>query len=179
MKIDHYVSALQLRGLISLVPCGLLAIGGVVLHAQAQDASGGGTYFVMPGVRSQFQFNVDHVQCKVGHTVLPDGTAFQMFMFSTSVDSVTIDSAAKSVTITGSMVSIVDLRSPIGTTVRMSETVPYTAYAKEGGTPGAQADFFSVIVLYDAHAPGPNQFDLFGSPATFAGDLLTGSVTVK
>src|SRR5947208_3218066 len=62
--------------------------------AQGSQASGGGTYFVEPGVRSEFQFNPSHVQCKIGKTVFPDGTALQMLMFSTSIDTVSIDSAA-------------------------------------------------------------------------------------
>jgi hypothetical protein len=63
----------------------------------------------MPGMRSEFQFNESHVQCKVADAALPDGTGFQMFMFSADIESVSIDSLAKTVTITGTMVSIVDL----------------------------------------------------------------------
>jgi hypothetical protein len=109
---------------------------------------------------------------------MPDGTVFQMLMFSTSVDSVNIDSAAKTVTITGSMVSIVNLRFTDGTTANLSETVPYVATAKDGGTPGAGEDTFSLTVTY-SDTPGLDQFDLFGSPATFAGTLVTGNVTVR
>ena len=101
-----------------------------------------------------------------------------MFMFSTSVDSVTVDSAAKTVVLTGSMVSIVNLRFPDGTTANLRETVPYVAYAKDGGKPGAGADFFSLTVDY-TDTSGLDQFDLFGSPATFSGTLVTGNVTVK
>src|SRR5689334_25347577 len=101
MRINHY---------FGLAVCGLLALVPLHLQARAQHASGGGTYFVAPGMRSEFQFNQAHVQCKVGHGVMPDGTVMQMFMFSTSVDSVTIDTAAKTATLTGSMVSIVNLR---------------------------------------------------------------------
>ena len=146
------------------------------VQAAGSQASGGGTYFVEPGVRSQFQFSLSHVQCKVGHAVLHDGTVFQMYMFSTSVDSVTIDSAAKTITITGSMISIVRLRSPDGTSATLTETVPYTAYAEDNADPGAGADFFSLTVVY---APGLGQAEVFGSPATFAGTLETGNVTVK
>ena len=177
MKIDHYASALPLARLVGLAACGLLAIGLVPLQAQAQHASGGGTYFVAPGMRSEFQFKQAHVQCKVGHGVMPDGTVMQMFMASTSVDSVSINSAAKSVTITGSMVSTVVLRFTNGTTARLTETVPYTAYAKDNSASGG-ADFFSVTVLYK-NTPGLDQFDLFGSPATFAGNLVTGNVVIK
>src|SRR5438445_2825659 len=148
MKTSHHVSGLHFGRLVGLAVCGLLTTGHVAVRAQAQQASGGGTYLVMPGVRSEFQFDQAHVQCKVGHTVLDDGTVLQMFMFSTSIDSVTIDSAAKTVTITGSMVSIVNLRFPDGTTANLSETVPYVAYGKDGGTPGAGADFFSLTVIY-------------------------------
>jgi len=108
---------------------------------------------------------------------MPDGTVMQMFMSSTSVDTVSIDNAAKTVTITGSMVSIVRLRFTDGTTATLSETVPYTAYAKDNGASGG-ADFFSLTVVYK-DAPGLDQFDLFGSPATFAGDLVTGNVVIK
>jgi len=163
---------------MGLVAGGLLAIGSIASQAQAQQASGGGTYLVLPGVRSEFQFDQAHVQCKIGHTVMDDGTVLQMFMFSTSVDSVTIDSAAKTVSITGSMVSIVNLRLPDGTTANLSETVPYVAYGKDGGAPGSGADTFSLTVDYK-DTPGLDQFDLFGSPATFAGIVVTGAVTIR
>src|SRR5438128_12620935 len=171
MRICSYFLGLGSGRLIGLAACGLLATGGLTVQAQAQQASGGGTYFVEPGLRSEFQFNETEVQCKVGHAVLGDGTVFQMLMFSTSVDSVSIDSAANTVRITGSMVSIVNLRFPDGTTANLRETVPYVAYAKEGGKPGAGADFFSLTVDY-TNTSGLDQFDLFGSPATFSGTLV-------
>src|SRR5207253_7596863 len=127
---------------------------------------------------SEFQFDQAQVQCKIGHTVADDGTVMQMFMFSTSVDSVVIDSAARTVTITGSMISIVNLRFPDGTTANLSETVPYVAYAKDGGAPGAGVDYFSLTVVYK-NTPGLDQFDLFGSPATFAGTVVTGGVNIR
>ena len=68
--------------------CAYLGAAGLVpAQAQSHHASGGGTYFVMPGMRSEFQFSESHVQCRVGHAVLPDGAGFQMFMFSTDIDS--------------------------------------------------------------------------------------------
>ena len=158
--------------------CGLIMTENLALQAQAGQASGGGTYFVHPGIRSEFQFDQAHVQCKIGHTVLPDGTVFQMLMFSTSVDSVKIDSTAKTVDITGSMVSMVNLRFTDGTTANLIETVPYAVHAEDHGTPGAGVDLFSLTVLY-VGTPGLDQFDLFGSPATFAGTLATGNVTIK
>ena len=152
----------------------------LVAPAQAASsyASGGGTCFIEPGIRTELQFSLSHVQCKVGHAVMPDGTVFQMYMFSTSVDSVAIDSAAKTVLITGSMISIVELRFTDGTSARLTETVPYTAFAEDNANPGAGADFFSLTVDY-TDTPGLDQFDLFGSPATFAGTLETGNVTVR
>jgi hypothetical protein len=177
MKIGRYTSGLHRGLLIALAACSSLSTGPLTIQAQAQHASGGGTYFVAPGMRSEFQFNQAHVQCKVGHGVMPDGTVMQMFMASTSVDSVSIDSAAKTVTITGSMVSIVELRFTDGTTARLTETVPYTAFAKDNSASGG-ADFFSLTVVY-TDTPGLDQFDLFGSPATFAGDLVTGNVVIK
>lgn len=148
------------------------------VSATGGHASGGGTYFVEPGVLSEFQFSPSRVQCKVGHAVLPGGIAFQMFMFSKGVDSVTIDSGAKTVVITGTMVSIVALRFPDGTSAVLSETVPFVAFAEDDGTPGAGSDFFALTVLY-ADTPGLDQFDLFGSPATFAGVLESGNVLVE
>ena len=156
----------------------LFGAAGLGVQAQAQQASGGGNYFVEPGIRSEFQFDQARVQCKIGHSVLADGTVFQMLMFSTSVESVSIDSAANTVTITGSMVSIVNLRFTDGTTANLIETVPYVAYAKDGGTRGAGADFFSLTVDF-TDTSVLDQFDLFGSPATFSGTLVTGNVMVR
>ncbi len=181
MRIGYYFSGFgpgRLGRLVGLTACGLLATAHVTARGPAQHASGGGTYLVMAGVRSEFQFDQARVQCKIGHTVLDDGTVLQMFMFSTSVDSVTIDSRAKTVTITGSMVSIVNLRFTDGTTAHLSETVPYVAYGNNGGAPGSGADFFSLAVVYK-NTPGLDQFDLFGSPATFAGTVVTGGVTIR
>ena len=148
------------------------------VQAAGSNASGGGTYFIEPGIRTELQFSLSHVQCKVGHAVLHDGTVFQMYMFSTSADSVTIDSAARTVLITGSMLSIVKLRFPDGTSATLTETVPYTAFAQDNANPGAGADFFSLTVDY-TDTPELDQFDLFGSPAVFAGVLETGNLTVK
>ncbi len=178
MRISNYFLGLGCGRLIGLAACGLLTMGSLTVRVQAQQASGGGTYAVEPGLRSQFQFDETEVQCKIGHAVLGDGTLFQMFMFSTSVDSVSIDSAAKTVTITGSMVSIVNLHFPDGTTAHLTETVPYVAYAIDGGATGASEDFFSLTVVYKDTA-GFDQFDLFGGPATFAGTIVTGAVTIR
>jgi hypothetical protein len=147
-------------------------------HAWGTQASGGGTYFVEPGIRSEFQFNSAHVQCKIGHAVMPDGTTIQMLMQSTKIDSVTVDSVAKTAVITGTMISIVQLRFTDGTSSTLSETVPFVMYAEDHGTPGAGGDFFSLTVLY-ADTPDLDQFDLFGSPATFAGTLETGNIEVR
>jgi hypothetical protein len=91
---------------------------------------------------------------------------------------VAIDSEAKTVLITGSMISIVRLRFPDGTSATLTETVPYTAFAQDNGNPGAGADFFSLEAIY-VDTPELDQFDIFGSPAVFAGTLETGNVTVK
>jgi hypothetical protein len=160
--------------------CAYLGTAGLVpAQAQSHHASGGGTYFVEPGIRSEFQFSESQVQCKVGHAVLPDGTGFQMFMFSTDIDSVSIDSLAKTVTITGTMVSIVDLYFTDGTAVTLMEVVPFLAFGEDNGTPGAGTDYFALTVVYNPDLPGLNQFDLFGSPATFAGVLASGNVVVR
>jgi hypothetical protein len=178
MRIDRFFSGMSPVRLAGLLAGGLLMTGPLAIQARAQHASGGGTYFVEPGIRSEFQFDQAHVQCKIGHTVMADGTVLQMFMFSTSVDSFTIDTATKTVTITGSMVSMVNLRFPDGTTANLSETVPYTARGADNATPGGDGDFFSLTVLYQ-DTPGLDQFDLFGSPATFAGTLVSGNVVIK
>src|SRR5437667_7665909 len=178
MKIAHSPLSLHFGWLGGLIICAVLMAVGQVVQAQAQHASGAGTYFFAPGIRTELQFDQAHVQCKIGYAVMPDGTVIQMYMFSTSVDSVEIDSAAKTVTITGSMISIVNLRFTDGTTANLSETVPYVAYGKDGGTPGAGAAFFSLKVVYK-NTPGLDQFDLFGSPATFAGAVVAGDVTIR
>lgn len=147
-------------------------------YASGDQAGGGGTYFVKPGILSEFQFSKVHVQCKIGHGVLSDGTTLQMLMESTSIDSVTIDSAAKTVTITGTMISIVRLQFGPGTPVTLTETVPFVVFAEDNGTPGAGADFFSLTVLY-VDTQDLDQFDLFGSPATFSGTLETGNVRIR
>ena len=148
------------------------------VQAASSSAGGGGTYHIEPNIRTEFQFSETHVQCKIGHAVLPDGTVFQMLMFSTSIDSVGINSAAKTVLITGEMTSIVNLRFTDGTTAHLTENVPFLVYAKDNGTPGAGGDFFSLTVDY-TDTPDLDQFDLFGSPATFSGTLETGDVTVR
>jgi hypothetical protein len=142
--------------------------------ARAGQASGGGTYFIEPGIRTELQFDQSHVQCKVGHAVFPGGTSFQMLMFSQSIDSVSV--VGNTVTITGSMVSIVNLRSPNGTATTFNETVPFVAAGVDNGTPGAGVDQFGLTVVY---APGSGQALLFGTPATFAGTLVTGDVVVQ
>ncbi len=147
-------------------------------QALDQHASGGGTYFVEPGIRSEFQFDESHVQCKIGHAVLPDGTTLQMYMASTSIDSFTIDSTAKTVAITGTMVSIVRLRFNGGGAATLTESVPFVVFGRDKGNPGAGQDFFSLTVLY-ADTPELDQFDLFGSPATFAGTLVAGNIEVR
>jgi len=167
----------RFAGLVTSILLFSLTFAGPV-QAASSHASGGGTYFVDEGIRSQFQLSQSQVQCKVGHAVMPDGTVMQMRMFSTSVDAVTINSAAKTVLITGSMVSIVVLRFTDGTSATLTENVPYTAFAQDNATPGAGADFFSLTVVY-VDTPGLDQFDLFGSPAVFSGIVETGDVTVR
>jgi len=137
------------------------------------QAFGQGTSFIDPGVLTAFQFDETEVICTVGQAVMPDGTVMQMFMGSEHVDSVTIDSHAKTAVITGSMASLTRLHSPDGTNTQLWEIVPFKAYAKDKGK-----DFFSLTVNF-TDTPGLDQFDLFGSPATFAGTLVSGSITVK
>jgi hypothetical protein len=158
-------------------------IGFLVAQADTH-ASGGGTYSPGEGLLSQFQFSEAHSQCKIAHGVLPDGTVIQMYMDSTSIDSVTIDSAAKTAVITGQMTSIVRLRPPGGDSITMSESVPFTVNAQDNGTPGAGKDFFGLTVIYDPNAPltgGLNQFTFFGSTptTTFSGVLLSGNIVVR
>jgi hypothetical protein len=174
------VNLRQKRSLIVLVLSFALLSPMLSVRVQATNdhASGGGTYFVKPGILSEFQFSQSHLQCKIGHGVLPDGTILQMLMFSTNVDSVTIDSAAGTVLITGTMISTTRLRFTDGTTVKLSETVPYSAFAEDNGKPGTNADFFSLTVEYVDTAE-LDQFDVFGSPATFSGVLESGNVTVR
>jgi hypothetical protein len=168
--------------LVLLLLCACLGAGGLApAQARSHHASGRGTNLLEPGIRSEFQFTKSHVLCKVGHAVMPDGTHFQMSMFSTDIDSVTIDSLAKTVTITGTMVSIVDLRSPDGTAEMLMEVVPFVAFGEDNGTPGAGKDYFELMVVYNPYLPSPNQFEFFGgsNPVTFAGVLASGNVVVR
>lgn len=160
-----------MRIFLSILLATVLAEGG------ASHASGGGTY-LLGDIRTEFQFSNAHLQCKIGHAVFPDGTIIQMFMESKTVDTFTINSPARTVAITGTMLSTVRLRFPDGTSTTLSESVPFTAFAQDNATPGASADVFSVTVSY-ANTPGLDQFDLFGSPATFSGVVETGDVVVR
>jgi hypothetical protein len=167
--------------LFFLATCGIVVMSPHPARAASDHASGGGTYLVEPGILSQFQFSESRVQCKVGHAVLGDGTVFQMWMFSTDIDSVAINSANHSVVIHGMMVSMVTLNFPNGSRANLSETVPFTAYGKDNGTPGAGVDFFSLTVVYTP-TPDLDQSDLFGALATFApfsGSIATGEVIVN
>ena len=56
--------------------------------------------------------------------------------------------------------------------------MPFVAFAQDNATPGAGADAFSITVIYP-NTPGLDQFDLCGSPATFAGTLETGDIVVR
>src|SRR5437762_3269573 len=168
MKITYPSSRKRFGWSAGLVTCALFGAAGLGVQAHAQQAGGGGTYFVEPGIRSEFQFDQAQVQCKIGHAILGDGTVFQMLMFSSSVESVSIDSAAGTVTITGNMVSIVNLRFPDGTTANLRETVPYMAYGKAVGKPGAGAAVFSLTDHYtDTYRL--DQVDLFGSMDSVSG----------
>src|SRR6266852_3794292 len=157
----------------------LLFVASCTVPAQggAAHASGGGTY-ILSGIRTEFQLTETHVQCKIGTGVFPDGTVIQMYMERRTINAVTIDSAAKTVVISGTMVSEVRLRFTDGTSTTLTETVPFVAFAQDNATPGAGADTFSLTVLY-VDTPSLDQFDLFGSPATFAGTLETGDVEVR
>ena len=146
-------------------------------EGSANHASGGGTY-ILSGIRTEFQFSESHVQCKIAHGIFPTGTVIQMFMESKTINAVTIDSTAKTVVISGTMVSTTRLRFTDGTSATLTETVPFVAFAQDKATPGAGADTFSITVIY-TNTPGLDQFDLFGSPATFAGTLETGDVEVR
>jgi hypothetical protein len=159
---------------------------GPVTSLAAQSGShahGGGTYSPTgTGFLSEFQFNEAHVQCKIAHGVLPDGTAIQMFMDSTSINSVSV--TGNTAVITGQMTSVVRLHPPGGGTVTLSESVPFNLNAQDNG--GVGKDFFGLTVTYNPNAPGPgglNQYKFFGAtPAnpttTFSGVLLTGNITV-
>jgi len=152
-----------------------------VMHEPAEGASShataGGTY-LLGGIRTEFQLSEAHVQCKIAHGTFPDGTLIQMYMESKTINSVTIDSSAKTVVISGTMVSETRLRFTNGTSTTLTETVPFVVMAKDNATPGAGADTFSITVIY-TNTPGFDQFDLFGSPATFAGTLESGDVDVR
>ncbi len=150
----------------------------VAQGSPGHQATGGGTY-ILSGIRTEFQLSETHVQCKIGRGVFPDGTVIQMFMESKTINAVTIDSEAKTVVISGTLVSETRLRFTNGTSTTLTETVPFVVFAQDKATPGAGADTFSITVNY-TNTPGFDQFDFFGgSPVTFAGTLETGDVEVR
>ena len=168
MRSSRYASVLILWACLG-------AMGLAPATAHGSTASGGGTYSLGPGISSEFQFSESHVQCKVAHAVMADGSVLQMMMFSTDIDSVSI--VGNTATITGTMVSIVNLRSPKGGTMTFNETVPFTLTAVDNGTPGAGVDTYSLSVVY---APGGGQATFFGGTnITFGGTLTSGDVVVR
>ena len=77
------------------------------------------------------------------------------------------------------MINPVRLRFTDGSTITLSESVPYVVNAQDNGTPGAGKDVFGLTVVYNPSAPktgGLNQAALFGSPATFAGCVVRGGI---
>ena len=137
-------------------------------------ASGGGTYFVLEGVRSQFQFSPSSLQCKVAQAGAPPG--LQMFMFSTAIDSFDID--GNEVTITGQLAS---------TTVTAgecedgcTEVVDFIAVGTDNGTPGGGVDTFSLTVQYEDEGPQEGIFFGlgFGDPAVFGSTVVSGNVNI-
>ena len=187
MNMANYVPGLRLGRLAGILACGLLMAGHLTVQARdgaltsgaeklGHVAFGDGTSLLEPGVVTAFQFDGTTVMCSVGRAVMADGTVLQMFMVSEHVDSVTIDLEDKTVIITGSMVSYTKLHFANGTTAKLWETVPFTAYGADRG--GVGKDFFSLTVAF-SDTPALDQFDLFGSPATFAGTLTSGMVEVR
>src|SRR2546427_748363 len=87
-RISYTFSSLRFGWIAGLVSCALFGVAGLGVQAQAQHASGGGTYFVESGIRSEFQFDQGHVQWKIGHPVLWAGPAFQRLLFSHSGEHV-------------------------------------------------------------------------------------------
>src|SRR6266849_924379 len=118
----------------------LLFVASCTLPAQcgAAHASGGGTY-ILSGIRTEFQFSESHVQCKIGNGVFPNGTVIQMYMESKTINAVTIDSSAKTVVISGTMVSEVRLRFTDGTftTLRECQEITVSTSGQETVVPVA------------------------------------------
>ena len=137
-------------------------------------ASGGGTYFVIEGVRSQFQFNPASLQCKVAQAGAPPG--LQMFMFSTAIDSFDIDGNEGTITITGQLASMTVTAGECED--GCTEIVDFIAVGEDNGTPGGGVDTFSLTVEYTG--PQRDIFDElgFGDPAMFGGTLESGSVNI-
>jgi hypothetical protein len=113
----------------------------------------------------------------------------EMVMISTSIDSVTIDRKTHRAIILGSnMSSVTTLRFTDGSSVTLTESVPFMVDAKDNDdTQGAGNDFFGLKVDYDPNAPAPNgqnQYKLFGASATspstdFSGLLIQGDIEVN
>jgi hypothetical protein len=170
-----------------LVGAWLGPVGSVAAQSNS-GASGRGSYFVLPDTIAVFEFDQSHVQCKVPRTVLADGTEFFMLMVSTDIESVTIDSAGKTIVMTGkTMTSLTQLNFPDGSSATLAESVPFVVKAKDNhDTTGAGNDSFSLSVNYNPDEPGPNglnQYKVFKASAanpvtTFGGDLVAGAINL-
>jgi hypothetical protein len=111
-----------------------------------------------------------------------------MLMISTDIESVTIDSAAKTVVLAGkTMTSLTQLRFPDGSSAILAESVPFIATGKDNhDTAGAGSDSFSLSVNYNPDEPGPkglNQYKVFKASTsnpvtTFGGDLVAGAINI-
>ena len=161
-------------------------------------ATGKGTYAVAPQPLAEFHFVVakqgPNPDLEPGLNFVQSATAgkdghrsFQTFMISTAIAPLAIstDSAGRTVTITGEMVSTTFLgvgpeRQPF------AELVPFTAIGVDKRTPEAGADLFSLTVEYSANqAQGPlfaslglGECDATTCTITFAGPVKTGDIFV-
>ncbi len=155
-------------GFITMLVGVLLATLGSAFAAHT--ASGGGTYFVIDEIRSQFQFDPSSLQCKVAQAGTPPG--LQMFMFSTAIDSFVI--TGNTVTIMGELASttVTAAECPNGCT----EVVPFIAVGTDKGTPGGGVDTFSLTVQFQEEQQVI--FAGFGNPAVFGATLESGDVNI-
>ena len=164
-------------------------------------ATGKGTYAVAPHVLAEFHFVVakpgpnpdlepglNFVQSEMAGR--NDSKSFQTFMISTAIAplAITTESAGRTVTIEGEMVSTTFLGA--GPERRsFAELVPFTAIGVDKRTPKPGADLFSLTVEYSAKGKQGPLFKSLGfgvcdhktkiCTITFQGPVKTGNIFVR
>jgi hypothetical protein len=162
-------------------------------------ATGAGTYAVPSVTTARFQFTVAArpserspsipvTTAKVNVEVVNEGesTAFQLFLFSTAIDSFDIDTdeGIDFVTIKGKLLSTLVLGEGPDRE-HFTEIAGFVAEGEDAETPGAGVDSFALTVSYSASEDQAQRFVDLGLCAdattctiVFEGTLVSGEITI-